>query len=496
MIRLRKLIALSGLLCLGVAVGVGQSPAAKDAQARMEKVVACLPAPAMVMGDPASACVPLAERMATLHVPGVSIAVIHNGVIDWAQGFGVQQVGGKPVDAETMFQAGSISKPVSAMAALRQVQLGKLGLDTDVNTELTSWKVPVSSAAPGAVVNLRELLTHTAGFTVHGFPGYAQGAPVPTLVQVLDGEKPANTPAIRLMSVPGAVWNYSGGGYTVMLQTVLDVTREPFPKLMRDTVLGPIGMTHSTYEQPLPPAMQGNAATPYAANGTAVPGGAHTYPEMTAAGLWTTAADLGRYIIENQQSLQGKANHVLSREMTAQMMTAGKGKWGLGVQIGGKAENPYFTHGGVNEGFEALFVGYEKNGEGAAVMTNAQGGSRLADEVMRSIAAAYDWPDFRDRRPVARAAVTVDPATLAKYVGTYDRTDTPTPVKIVITLEGGRLMMQSAGQEKREMFAESNDTFFLTKQNVELQFKPNRAGVLRYLAIDEDGRQTIAAKEQ
>jgi len=330
---------------------------------------------------------------------------------------------------------------------------------------------------------------------VHGFPGYAAGDPVPTVVQVLNGEKPANTPAIRLMSVPGAVWNYSGGGYTVMLQLVLDVAKEPFPKLMRDTVLGPIGMTHSTYEQPLPEAMRATAAVPYRANGTAVPGGAHTYPELTAAGLWTTAGDLARYIIENQQSLQGKANHVLSKEMTEQMMTPGKGNWGLGVEIGGKAENLYFSHGGVNEGFEALFVGYEKNGEGAAVMTNAQGGSRLADEVMRSIAEVYDWPDFRDHKPVERTVVKVDPAILAKYVGIYDDTEGSPNSKIVITVEGGRLMMQREGQEKVATYAESDNQFFLTKENVELAFKPNRAGVLKYLLIDQDGRQVIASKE-
>jgi CubicO group peptidase (beta-lactamase class C family) len=264
---------------------------------------------------------------------------------------------------------------------------------------------------------------------------------------------------------------------------------------MKDTVLGPIGMTHSTYEQPLPEAMRATAAVPYRANGTAVPGGAHTYPELTAAGLWTTAGDLARYIIENQQSLQGKANHVLSKEMTEQMMTPGKGNWGLGVEIGGKAENPYFSHGGVNEGFEALFVGYEKNGEGAAVMTNAQGGSRLADEVMRSIAEVYDWPDFRDHKPVERTVVKVDPAILAKYVGIYDDTEGSPNSKIVITVEGGRLMMQREGQEKVATYAESDNQFFLTKENVELAFKPNRAGVLKYLLIDQDGRQVIASKE-
>jgi CubicO group peptidase (beta-lactamase class C family) len=147
--------------------------------------------------------------MAADRVPGVSVAVIHNDAIEWAQGFGVVQLGGAPVTGETLFQAGSISKPVAAMAALRLVQEGKVSLDSDVNQALTSWKIPPSAAAPGAVVTLRELLTHTAGLTVHGFPGYAAGAPIPTLVQILNGEKPANTDPIRLEAVPGSHWKYS-----------------------------------------------------------------------------------------------------------------------------------------------------------------------------------------------------------------------------------------------------------------------------------------------
>jgi CubicO group peptidase (beta-lactamase class C family) len=229
------------------------------------------------------------------------------------------------------------------MATLHLVQEGKLSLDADVNTKLTSWKVPASDAAPGAVVTLLELITHTAGMTVHGFPGYAVTGPIPTLVQILNGEKPANTAPIRIETPPGTKWNYSGGGFTIMQQLVLDVSHEPFPKLLHDTVLAPIGMTHSTYEQPLPATMRPNAAAPYDAHGVAVPEGAHTYPEMAAAGLWTTPSDLGRYIIENQRSLKGDANHVLSQEMTRQMMTPGKGSWGLGVQIGGSPSNSYFT---------------------------------------------------------------------------------------------------------------------------------------------------------
>ena len=221
-----------------------------------------------------------------LKVNGVSIAGVHDGAVEWAKGFGVEREGGKPVSAgDDCFQAGSISKPLAAMAALHQVQLGRIALDSDINAILTSWKLPPSDVAPGATVSLRELLTHTAGMTVHGFPGYASDAPVPTLVQVLNGEKPANTPAIRLESIPGKKWNYSGGGYTVMQRAVIDVTKQPFPKLLHDTVLAPIGMTHSTYEQPLPGSMRTSAATPYTIAGTAIPGGTHIYPEMAAADL-------------------------------------------------------------------------------------------------------------------------------------------------------------------------------------------------------------------
>lgn len=199
----------------GLATGCQVAGAQSSVEAQVQRVTACLPAPVKVEGQAPEACKSLAQRMAELHVVGVSVAVEHGGRLEWARGFGLREVGGKQVDAETMFQAGSISKPLAAMAALKLVEQGKLKLDADVNTELTSWKLPESPAEEGAKVTLRELLTHTAGTTVHGFPGYAVGEPVPTLVQVLNGEKPANTAAIRVETKPGTKWNYSGGGYTI-----------------------------------------------------------------------------------------------------------------------------------------------------------------------------------------------------------------------------------------------------------------------------------------
>jgi CubicO group peptidase (beta-lactamase class C family) len=442
----------------------------------------------VVKGDPHPGH-SLSERMTALHVPGVSVAVIHHGVIEWAQGFGVMSVGGAPVTVETLFQAGSISKPLAAMAALHQVQDGKLTLDADVNTFLTSWKVPAAAVAGGKPLTLRELLTHTGGTTVHGFPGYATDAPVPSLVQVLNGEKPANTPAILVEAAPGSKWNYSGGGYTIMQQVLLDVTKQSFPKLLHDTVLAPIGMTHSTYQQPLPAEMRASAATPYEADGKPVTGGAHTYPEMAAAGLWTTPTDLAHYAIEVQHSLKGEWNHVLSQQMTKQMLTAGMGNWGLGVQIGGAASNPYFAHGGVNEGFESTFMAYEQDGEGAVVMTNAQGGSRLAEEIIRSIAATYHWSD---EQPKVRTVVTVDPKILASYVGTYELAP---QFSLAFTMEDGHLEAQATGQSKFSMLAESETKFFPSEFDAEIEFVKDDQGKVTNIILRQNDHEIKGMKK-
>jgi len=455
---------------------------------RIQRVENGLVGPVVIKGAP-NATHNLADRMKELNVPGVSVAVIHNGEIEWARGYGFARVGGPPVTPDTMFQAGSISKPVATMAALRLVEQGKLSLDADINTELKSWKLPADPVQAGKPVTLRELLTHTGGTTVHGFPGYAQNEPVPTLVQVLNGEKPANTPAIRSEAAPMARWNYSGGGFTIMQQAVIDVTGEPFPKLLHDTVLAPIGMTHSTYEQPLGSEFAALAATPYRGDGKPVEGGAHTYPEMAAAGLWTTPTDIARYAIEVENSLLGKANHVLSADMTKQMLTPGMGDWGLGLEIGGAADNQYFSHGGVNEGFINIFAAYDKSGEGAVVMTNSDNGGQIGEEIMHSIATEYNWPDWHS---IVRTAVMVDPKILPQYAGTYvlaPNTD------LVITVENGQLTAQVTGQGKNLLFAESETKFFPTEIPAEIEFVKDADGKVTALILHNSGHDRKIPKK-
>ena len=482
--------ALSLFVCLSASSLVAQTspPVSADVQKHIHNVEAGL-LPAVIIKDAPHQTHTLAERMAAMHVNGVSIAVIHNGQIEWARGYGVATIGGPPVTPETLFQAGSISKPVAALAALRMVQQGKLTLDSDVNSMLKSWKLPDAPVAAGKPVTLRELLTHTGGTTVHGFPGYATDAPVPTLIQVLNGEKPANTAPIRIETQPGTKWNYSGGGFTIMQQIVIDQSGEAFPKLLDDTVLTPIGMTHSTYQQPVPADRKALAATPYDAEGKPIPGGAHTYPEMAAAGLWTTPSDIARYEIEVQTSLAGKSNHVLSQQMTKQMLTPGLGSWGLGVQVGGSPTNPYFTHGGVNEGFESLFVAYEQSGDGAVVMTNAQGGSAIAEEIMHSIAAEYNWPD---EKPEVKAAVAVDPKILADYAGKYELGPN---FDLTVQVVDGHLTVDAPGQETLQIYAASNTKFFLVVMNAEMEFVRDGQGQVTKMILHQNGQDVPAQKK-
>ena len=228
-------------------------PAAATAQqgaavpVRIAAVERGLTSAVVLAGTPAAPRTIDAE-MNRLHVHGVSVAVLHGGAIDWSKGYGVTRLDGPPVTADTLFQAGSISKPVTALAALRLVARHRLTLDGDVNDTLVGWHLPTPA---GQHVTLRQLLSHTAGTTVHGFPGYAAGVPVPSVDDVLAGRPPANTQGVVVDTAPGTAWRYSGGGYTVVQKLIGDVTGLPFAQVLRDEVLRPAGMTHSSFAQPL-----------------------------------------------------------------------------------------------------------------------------------------------------------------------------------------------------------------------------------------------------
>jgi CubicO group peptidase (beta-lactamase class C family) len=476
--RLRVAMLLT--LCIAA---LAQTPASIDE--RIERIQNGLLRPVVIKGESAAA-LRLADEMAAMHVPGVSVAMIHGGKIEWARGFGVKSIGGAPVTPDTLFQAASISKPVAALAVLRFVESGKINLDTDVNQYLKSWQVPGNAFTETAKVTVRELLTHSAGLTVHGFAGYASGEPLPTLHQVLNGEKPANSDAIRVDVKPGTIWRYSGGGYVVLQQLLQDLSGQPFPRLMRDTVLGPIGMTHSTYQQPLAQDRMPEIALPYRGDGKPVEGGPHSYPEMAPAGLWTTPSDLARYALEVQGSLAGTSNVVLSKATIQQMLTPGLNDWGLGPELGGRTGHRYFTHGGANEGYRCQLVAYNE-GDGVVIMTNGDGGGQLAMEIVRSVAHEYGWPDFQ---PEVHSLAKVDPKIFDSYVGEYQSQ----LGVFTITREGDRLFAQLTGQPKFRLYPASEHEYFLTVVEATVTFDVDVQGKATQLTLHQNGNNLPAKR--
>lgn len=422
--------------------------------------------PVLIKGRPVQHST-MAERMKALDVRGVSIAVINNYQIEWAKGYGFADLESKrPVEIMTLFQAGSISKPVAAVAAMKMVEEGQISLDQDINTFLKSWKVPDNEFTKDKKVTLREILSHSAGLTVHGFPGYAAGEPVPTLVQILDGVKPANTEPIRVDVTPGSIWRYSGGGYTIMQLAMTDISHKPFPEIMRETVLTKAGMRDSTYENPLPSRLSEVAATGYSLDGARIAGRYHTYPEMAAAGLWTTASDLARFGIEMQKSREGRSNQILKQATVKEMLTEQKKPWGLGFALGPN----WFSHGGADEGFQAFF-GCSFDGKGLVVMTNSDNGGRLAHEIELAFAAEYGLP----QKPDEREMVPMSAERMQKFTGEYSAEFLG---KVSIRLEGDHLLATNEHTGAFALYPAGEKTFFSLGVTPDVTFSSDVQGTV------------------
>ena len=345
----------------------------------------------------------LQDIMQKYRVPGVSVAVISGFRVHWAKGYGVADVEtDRRVDVDTRFQAASISKPVTTMAVLKAVQDNRLSLDADINTILKSWKVPDSDLTATTPVTPRALLSHTSGAgDGFGFPGYHPSQARPSLVQILEGDKPSNVGRVFFERPPFTGYKYSGGGFVIMQLALMEALGRPFAEILRESVLDPLGMVHSTYEQPLPAALESTAARAHSREGKALDARWHVYPEQAAAGLWTTPTDLAAFVVEIQRALRGPAGRVLSQATAKEMVApVGIGPYGLGLVVNRRGEGWYFSHGGVNWGFHCALLGHVRRGYGVVVMTNSDNSTPVINEIEARVAAAYGW-DSLDK-PIPR----------------------------------------------------------------------------------------------
>lgn len=433
----------------------------------------------------------LKERMAFYNVPGVSIAVINDGEIVWAEGFGnINNTGDGPVTDSTLFQAASTSKPVAATVALQMVHEGLMDLNTDINKYLNSWHLDWNDQNPDNPVTLRHLLSHTGGLNVHGFPGYPAGANLPELTDILDGSRNSNTQRVEVQLEPGSTVQYSGGGYTIMQQMMMDIFGHPFPKIMDDNLLSPLGMKNSSYDQQFPSSRDRSFATAHIM-GEPVTGDYHTYPEKAAAGLWTTPKDLAEWILSLQNGLHNPPDTPVDSTVVADMITRQIAGYGLGPQIEGNDSSLRFRHAGSNPGYQADMIGYVGEGKGAVVMTNSDTGSRLISEIIHRIAEYYDWPGYPEIRQTGYVSMSSE--QLESLTGTY-RLPHQSGIDIEITLQDDQLYLNHPQTGPQPLFAKDEEEFFAPFIRLNHIMFIESAGVVEEMRIGPSGRQEVLEK--
>ncbi len=452
---------------------IGLTQDAAELAERIRRIEDGLIAPNVIKGQPLSR-MKLVDRMKYYGTPGVSIAVINNYKIEWARGYGVREAGtNEAVIPDTLFQAASISKPVTAMAVLRLVQQGTLNLDEDVNKKLVSWKVPENEFTRDKKVTIRGILTHTAGFEVLFYDGAPVGEPVPTVLQLLKGEKPVTTPPVQVIYAPDSKNIYSGNGFIVLQQLLVDVTGKPFPELMEELVFRPLGMKSSTFKQPLPQNLWSKAA---AGNqrGEPVKGKWIVKPAMASGGLWSTPSDIAKFLVELQKARLGKSRKILTKETANLMIPPQEGQIsggdgtsvkvrGLGIYVSGESQNLRFNHGGYNTGYRSEMVAFG-NGRGIVILTNGTS-QALLRETLRSVGREYGWaaPEYL---PIERTLASVEPRVLETYAGEYEFPEGRNPRVSVVSVKNNQLhldVMPLQAESETRFFGSSEATYIFVK---------------------------------
>jgi len=405
----------------------------------------------------------LNERMKYYHTPAVSIAVVNNGKIEWSRGFGKSDLSNNTLtNTETLFQAGSVSKPIFALTVMKLHEQGVIDLDKNINEYLTSWKIPKNGNWQPKIT-FSQLLSHTAGVNIHGFLGYLKNENVPNILQILNGDYPSNTPAVKVNILPNTKFRYSGGGITIAQLAFTDLLKKPFTDLIDQYLFTPLNLKNSTYSQPLPMKMKNQAATAYPYKFQPIYGKYHTYPEMAAAGLWSTPTELATIMIEIQKALKGDSKFIQKQSIEKMLTPQKVAKWiGIGFMLEGKDGSIRFKHDGWDEGFISEFKGYKNIGKGIVIMINSNEGRSLIDEIINSVAIEYKWPNYIQKEEKLKA---VDQAIL-KHIGTYG--------KYKIDYIDEKLFLTYSNQSPIELKKTSKETYRTKDMNFEIKFVKNQ----------------------
>ncbi len=428
----------------------------------------------------------LTARMQVHQVPGLAVALIRDGRLAWSASYGVETPGGAPVRAETLFQAGSLAKPLTALAALRLAAAGRADLDADLGDWLRGLGLQTGPADAVHPVTLRGLLEHRAGIVPGGYPGYAQGVSVPTLAQILKGEPPAHSAQPKVLRQPGSRLMYSGAGYSLAQQRLSELAGEDFEPLMQRWLLQPLGLRHSDFALRKPGAAA--VAHGHDAKGQPVPGGWRNHPEAAAAGLWASADDLARLLIEMRLGWQGRSA-VFEQKLLQELLARPFAGHVYGFRLVGEGERQFLVHYGGTEGYSAGMVINLHSGQGAVYLSNGDGGRNLGHEVLMAAAMTEAWAEFQPQRARRASLDAAQLAALADLAGSYPFPSSRS--KVLVEWTGAELVLVFPNGDRYALMPQAGEalSFIHLGSGVEARFKLNAGAQPRLVLYGDEAER-------
>jgi CubicO group peptidase (beta-lactamase class C family) len=358
----------------------------------------------------------IVDKMSTYQIQGLSLALINQGEIDWAD---IYQNTNSPKDPKltcnSIFQAASLSKPVTFMAALRMHAAGEIDLDKNIQESLKDFEIPQGKQTAENPITFRNLFSHTSGINPGGYQGYARDLAMPSDLDVLRASEGVNSPAIEVVTVPNETLAYSGGGYTLAELALQDIFEDEFSNIMKSWMLEPAGMQNSEFTQPLADSEANRVARGYDFSGKELDGGWRNHPEQAAAGLWSNATDLATFLIEIYKGYHGKSS-IFSQEDIKSILSDERDGHVYGFIVNRTDDDIALTHYGGNEGYRTGMTINLTSGKGLAYMINSDNGAPLGNELLLSASELYDWQNFK-QTPVSREQVSPD--VLEGLAGAY-----------------------------------------------------------------------------
>lgn len=399
------------------------------------------------------------ERMEYYDVPGLSIAVVKDNKIEWAKSYGLKLKNSTDsVSLSTKFQAASLSKPLTAIVALKMIDKGMIQLDSSVNSQLTTWKIPDNENTANISITPRHLILHTSGLNVPGYPGYKKDSEVPELIELLNGVGNSNTEPTKVLVKPNTEWRYSGAGYSVLQLLMIEKSGMSFPELMKNELFHPINITNSTFKQ----EDLHDIAFAHLENGQIVEKGYHIYPEMAAAGLWTTPIDYAKVVCELQKSYKGESNLILSQNSAQNALSKHWGGMGLGFILRNNGDSTALAYSGGNHGYICDIYSYLHSESGVVIMTNSNNGAPLIEEIYRSLSKEYKWTDWK---PDTIQAISMDSVLIKRIVGGYSGLSRDNEEFQFDLIEQANGLYYKTRDKKYPVFAISDFEFVIPEQD-------------------------------